>query len=88
MGLFTSPSKYDLEDRTAKFGENIVEFAKKIPYYLCKVRLTEKGIRQLGDRHLQPGMPVQVIVKMGQRTMMGYLIKPLFDRISVTFKER
>jgi len=23
--------KYDLEDRTAKFGENIVEFAKKIP---------------------------------------------------------
>ena len=23
--------KYDLEDRTAKFGENIIEFAKKIP---------------------------------------------------------
>jgi four helix bundle protein len=23
--------KYDLEDRTAKFGENIIKFAKKIP---------------------------------------------------------
>ena len=23
--------KYDLEERTAKFGENIIEFAKKIP---------------------------------------------------------
>ncbi len=24
-------SKYDLEERTAKFGENIINFAKKIP---------------------------------------------------------
>ncbi|MBI5181813.1 MAG: four helix bundle protein [Nitrospirae bacterium] len=24
-------AKYDLEDRTAKFGENIIKFAKKIP---------------------------------------------------------
>jgi hypothetical protein len=24
-------TKYDLEDRTAKFGEKIIEFAKKIP---------------------------------------------------------
>ncbi len=24
------PSKYDLEERTAKFGENIIKFAKKI----------------------------------------------------------
>ncbi|MEO0084694.1 MAG: four helix bundle protein [candidate division WOR-3 bacterium] len=26
-----SPRKYDLEERTAKFGENIIKFAKKIP---------------------------------------------------------
>jgi four helix bundle protein len=25
------PKKYDLEERTAKFGEEIIEFAKKIP---------------------------------------------------------
>src|SRR3972149_6205607 len=24
-------TKYDLEDRTARFGENIIKFAKKIP---------------------------------------------------------
>ncbi|MDP3696666.1 MAG: four helix bundle protein [Candidatus Taylorbacteria bacterium] len=24
--------KYDLEERTAKFGENIIEFCKKIPF--------------------------------------------------------
>ena len=27
----TNIKKFDLEERTAKFGENIIEFAKKIP---------------------------------------------------------
>lgn len=26
---------YDLEERTAKFGEDIIEFAKKIPEMRC-----------------------------------------------------
>lgn len=70
-------------------ADRLVDEASRIPYYLCKIRLTDKGIRQLGDRQLQPGMPVQVTVRVDhQRTLMDYLIKPLFDRISVTFKER
>jgi len=35
--------KFDLEERTAKFGENIIEFAKKIP----KNILTNSLINQL-----------------------------------------
>mgnify|MGYP000984458992 CR=1 FL=1 len=35
--------KYDLEERTAKFGENIVEFARKIP----KNEVTKRIISQL-----------------------------------------
>lgn len=70
-------------------ADRLIDEAARTPYYLCKVRITEKGIRQLGDRQLQPGMPVQVTVRVNhQRTLMDYLIKPLFDRVSVTFKER
>lgn len=29
--MIECPKKYDLEERTAKFGEDILEFAKKIP---------------------------------------------------------
>jgi len=36
-------TKYDLEDRTAKFGEKIIEFAKKIP----KTPITVPLISQL-----------------------------------------
>ena len=35
--------KYDLEERTAKFGENIIKFAKKIP----KNEITRSLITQL-----------------------------------------
>jgi len=69
-------------------ADRFIDEATRMPYYLCRIRLTEDGIQQLGNRHLQPGMPVQVIVKMGQRTLMDYLIKPLFDRLAISFKER
>lgn len=36
-------SKYDLEERTAKFGEAIIKFAKKIPVN----KVTERVIPQL-----------------------------------------
>lgn len=36
-------TKYDLEDRTARFGENIIEFAKKMP----KTPITVSLISQL-----------------------------------------
>jgi len=60
----------------------------KIPYYPCRISITEDGIRKLGNRNLQPGMPVQVVIKTGEKTLMQYLIKPLFDRIAVSFKEK
>ncbi len=35
--------KYDLEERTAKFGENIIDFVKKLPYD----RVTDELVRQV-----------------------------------------
>jgi len=69
-------------------ADRFTDEATKIPYYLCRVKLTKEGIRKLGNRNLQPGMPAQVVIKTGERTLMDYLVKPLFDRISISFKER
>ncbi len=69
-------------------ADRFTDEATKIPYYLCRVQLTKEGLRKLGNRNLEPGMPAQVVIKTGKRTLMGYLVKPLFDRIAVSFKER
>lgn len=38
-------NKYDLEERTAKFGENIIRFAKKIPKDVINLLLISQLIR-------------------------------------------
>lgn len=37
--------KYDLEERTAKFGENIIEFAKRIPKNPVTISLISQLVR-------------------------------------------
>jgi protease secretion system membrane fusion protein len=57
------------------------------PYYLARVVVTPEGIRQLGGRKLQPGMPVEVVVKTGSRTLLQYLLHPLTKRMAASLKE-
>ncbi|AHC81387.1 hemolysin secretion protein D [Pseudomonas monteilii SB3101] len=45
-------------------------------YYLVRVRVTEDGMKKLGNRKLQPGMPADVLINAGDRTMLQYLLKP------------
>jgi len=56
-------------------------------YYLAKVSITSSGMKMLGKRKLQPGMPVQVVIKTGERTLLTYLLHPLTKRIAASMKE-
>lgn len=56
-------------------------------YYLARIFVTPDGMKTLGKRQMQPGMPVQVVIKTGERSLLTYLVDPLFKRISVSMKE-
>ncbi len=56
-------------------------------YYLAKISITASGMKVLGHRTLQPGMPVQVVIKTGERTLLTYLLHPLTKRIAASMKE-
>lgn len=45
-------------------------------YYLGRVKLTEQGKKELGNRELVAGMPAEVLINTGSRTMLQYLLKP------------
>ena len=57
------------------------------PHYLGRVRVSPEGLKRLGSRTLQPGMPAQVTIKTGERTLVQYLLKPLLMRLSASMKE-
>jgi protease secretion system membrane fusion protein len=56
-------------------------------YYLAQVETTKDGYKMLGENQVQAGMPVEVVIKTGERTFMSYLLKPLSDRFARSFKD-
>ncbi|MCA1854383.1 HlyD family type I secretion periplasmic adaptor subunit [Massilia oculi] len=52
------------------------------PYYVVRVKVTPEGAKQVAAHKMNiiPGMPVDLFVKTGERTMMNYLLRPIFDR--------
>lgn len=59
----------------------------QVAYYLARVRVTPEGMRTLGNRHLQPGMPAEVVIKTGERSLLTYLLHPLTKRLAASMKE-
>ncbi len=57
-------------------------------YYTIRVAMSAEEIARLGDVALQPGMPVEVFVKTGERRVLSYLVKPLTDQIARAFREQ
>ncbi len=58
-----------------------------VSYYLARIKLTDDGMKTLGDRRLQPGMPTEVVIKTGERSMLMYLLNPLTKRLAASMKE-
>ena len=56
-------------------------------YYLARVQVTPEGIKTLGTRQMQPGMPAEIVIKTGERSLLTYLLHPLTKRMAASMKE-
>ncbi len=56
-------------------------------YFLARVSITPEGMKQLGNRQMQAGMPAEIIVKTGERSLLTYLLHPLVKRVAASMKE-
>jgi protease secretion system membrane fusion protein len=68
-------------------GDLLTDPQSNASYYLSRVSVTPEGYKKLGKRSLQPGMPVEVVLKTGERTLLAYLLHPLTKRIAASLKE-
>ena len=58
------------------------------PYFTVRVTLPEEQRRRLVSQQLVSGMPAEVFMQTGSRTMMSYLLKPITDQLQRAFVER
>ena len=56
-------------------------------YYLARVQVTPAGMKTLGARQMQPGMPAEIVIKTGERSLLTYLLHPLTKRMAASMKE-
>ncbi|AOM42313.1 HlyD family type I secretion periplasmic adaptor subunit [Xenorhabdus hominickii] len=68
-------------------ADRLVDGVTREPYYQMRVRVTQEGMGKLTGLHIKPGMPVEVFVKTGARSLLSYLFKPLMDRASTSLIE-
>lgn len=58
-------------------ADRLIDQASDVPYYEAVVILDQADLYLLDGMALVPGMPAEVLVKTGQRTMLGYVTSPL-----------
>ena len=58
------------------------------PYFTVRVVLPDEERRRLAGQQLVPGMPTEVFMQTGSRTMMSYLFKPIADQMRRAFVEQ
>ena len=58
-------------------------------FYEIKVKLTENGIKELEHNKffLLPGMPAEVMVQTGDRTVLSYILNPFINMFKRAFNE-
>jgi epimerase transport system membrane fusion protein len=79
-----------IDGKVTYISADSVEDSKSGAYYYdAKVEVTKEGIKTLKENNLTlvTGMPATVMIHIGERTMLEYLIKPFKEVVRKAFNE-
>ena len=68
-------------------ADSLTEDKTGSTYYRALVELTPESLKKMSNLELVPGMPVEVLIKTGERTVFQYLTKPIHNAFARAFIE-
>lgn len=68
-------------------ADTLLDETTRQPYYLARVRMDQGAVPREIAAKLTPGMPADVLISTGERTMLQYLLQPLMDRFAKSMRE-
>jgi epimerase transport system membrane fusion protein len=70
-------------------ADSFVDKVSGMPYYEAKIEVNDEGMKTLDKNGfiLVSGMPAQVMIKLGNRTALSYLVKPFKEMLGRSFNE-
>lgn len=88
FSAFAHSPQLVVDGRVHSISQDLLTDAEsKMSYYLARIEITEEGMERLGHRKIVPGMPAEVVIKTGERSMLTYLLHPLVRRLAQSMKE-
>jgi len=90
FSAFNLKQVHQIEGRVIHVSADIfIDEASHAPYYEAKIEVTPEGAKLLDEYGfvLVAGMPAEVMIKIGERTALSYLVKPFREMLGRSFNE-
>ncbi len=68
-------------------ADQLLDDKTGMPYYVLRAAVSEHSLETLNGLSIKPGMPAQLFVRTGERSLLNYLFKPLLDRAGSALTE-
>jgi HlyD family secretion protein/epimerase transport system membrane fusion protein len=69
-------------------ADSLLDEVSGASYYLARVEVLPGELEKLGeDIKISAGMPAEVMIMSGERTLLQYLVQPVLDSLRRTFRE-
>ncbi|UJP03371.1 MAG: HlyD family type I secretion periplasmic adaptor subunit [Nitrosomonas sp.] len=68
-------------------ADRLMDERSGLPFYNIKAKVTPEGMKKLTDQQIRAGMPVEIFIKTGERSLLSYLFKPILDRVHSALSE-
>lgn len=86
---FNQQTTPEIDGEVARISPDVTTDPKTgINYYTVRIGVTPAELARLGEVKLVPGMPVEAFIQTTPRTVISYLVKPLYDQITRAFREK
>jgi HlyD family type I secretion membrane fusion protein len=57
-------------------------------YFVVRIQIDNTDLAKKGGLKLRSGMPAEIFIETGSRSMLSYLTRPLFDQMARAFKDK
>ena len=86
--LFTATLSADYGKIESVSRDRLVDEQSKQSYYLVRIVIDKNNVPTMIKGNILAGMSAEVIVPTGERTVVGYLVRPLRNRANSALREK
>ncbi len=90
LTAFNARTTPEIDGTVSRISADVTADLKTgLSFYTVRIAISPEERARLGSEvRLVPGMPVEVHLRIGDRTVLSYLTKPLLDQIAKAWRER